>query len=143
MTVFFALLRTAVKVGPLAILYFLLLLSLFETHIEIEIVLLVLLLGAIICIVIAFFAGLLVFGTIALIHESRPIRGTPLHVFEKILPWFIFVGFAGLCLCLLVEGIDGYSISLVASTYLSAVTGWYFFSFDYFKNYKKNENHYE
>lgn len=135
---FHATLRTALKVGPLAIIYLILLMSTLEKSPDFYTALLVFLFGSLICMIIALFAGILVFGIVVSIHEYRPFRGAPLQIFEKLLPYFILLGVTIFGLTILADK-DEFVMAFSGSIHLSIITGWYFFSMDYFKTLK-NEN---
>ena len=93
--------------------------------------------GTMICWVIAFFVGLVFFGAIAVIHEIHPLGTGRVEIFEKLLPIFIFSFGLLVVAGFLVDDKDQIVISILLSAYLSAITGWYFFAIDYFKELTK------
>ena len=129
---FYAILRTALKVGPLAMVYLLISISILEKSVDPYAAILIFLFGSLICIVIALFAGILAFGIVVSIHHYKPLQGTPLQIFERLLPYFMLLGitFFGVTVS---SDKDEFVIAFSGSVHLSIVTGWYFFSMDYFK----------
>lgn len=134
MSVFFSILKTSIKLGPLSIFYFISCMYLWGEGPQTGDLFIVFLFGTMICWIIAFFAGLVLFGTIATIHELHPLAGNRVAIFEKLLPLFVF-GFGALAgASFLAYEKDDFLVSIACGAYLSAVTGWYFFATDYFKN---------
>ena len=134
MSVFFSIQKTSVKLGPLSILYFIGCMYLLGEDLQAEDLFIIFFLGAMICGVIAFFAGLIFFGAIVAFHELHPLTGDRMAIFEKLLPLFVF-GFGILAgASFLAHEKSDFFVGIAFSTYLSAVTGWYFFATDYFKN---------
>ena len=128
-----SLLKMSVKLGPLSMIYFLVPFTVFEKHLDQTIWFMIFFFGTLMCWIIAFIAGCLFFAPLTLWYERHSSRDA-LEVFEKVLPLYLFTfGIPGGTICY-ASNLESFSSSLAISTYLSAITGWYFFSTDYFRS---------
>ncbi|TRX56130.1 hypothetical protein FNH22_17280 [Fulvivirga sp. M361] len=124
--------KMSAKLGPLSMIYFLVPFTVLEKHLDQTLWFMIFFFGTLICWIIAFVAGCLFFAPLTLWYERHSSRDT-LEIFEKVLPFYLFTfGIPGGIVCY-VSDFESFSSSLAISTYLSAITGWYFFSTNYFK----------
>ncbi len=91
----FSIVRTAFRLGPVAITWFIVMIYLMDGGLEVGVVLPVFFFGTVICWIISFFAGLIFFGALAALHQVRPMGTNQIQIFERGLPLFIF-GFGSL-----------------------------------------------
>lgn len=122
----------AIKLGPLSMLYLLLSIGLFAGGLTPSWkVILIFLFGSVLATFIAFGAGIVIILPIAYFIKGHNTNAQ--MQFEKGL--LVFVSFFGLPIVTsLISSIDSILISICVAFYLSAVTGWYFFTQSQYKD---------
>ena len=119
----------SVFLGPISMLFFLILGAVFDEWpgISLSDVLGIFLFGSIICIVISFFASIIVYGF--LISLALKKHGSAMDHFKRFLPVLTGLFPVGGSLLLLTAGIfEIFLYNVLISAYLTAALGWYWLS---------------
>ena len=128
-----ALFKMAAKLGPVAITYFVIICFLFTDGFHGEFVIALLFLGTLVCWIVAFFAGCFFFGPVMLWYRYHKTESDQIAIFEKVLPVYVFIFGILAASTFYFPDTDRTTPCLGVSTYLSAITGWYLLTKDYFK----------